>query len=189
MHIMKKYLTIIGIALFSLTVKAQTGNDSIPKELTREQKKAQKEAANLAQFKETEKLLNSQSYVLEAKFLSGRSGTRFFVPSSLNFISIDTTSIIIQIGSNTRLGYNGVGGVTITGKIHYYKVEANEKRKTFYVRMSMMGSTGSYDIFMNVNLSGSATATVTGLYPGSVIYDGDLVPLKEARIYKGRSSY
>jgi hypothetical protein len=186
---MKKIILLAFAAIISVAAIAQNSTDSVPKELTREQKKAQKEAIRLAEFKETEQLINSQKFVLEANYRSGRTGARFYVTSSLNFIKIDSTNITIQIGSNSRIGYNGVGGVTVVGKIQRYKVDTNEKRKTFFIRINMMGSTGSYDIFMNISSSGSTTATVTGLYPGGIVYDGVLVPLEKSIIYTGSPSY
>ena len=180
------FLLFIFISL-SIFSNAQSIADSVVMPLTREQKKAAKAAEQQLLFENTVALLNSKAYVLEAQFLSGRSGYRYIASSTLNFIRVDSTSIVLQIGSNNRLGYNGVGGVTVKGHITTYKLEINEKRKTFYLRLNLTCNSGAYDVFMDGNASGHTIATVTGIYPGSVTYDGQLVPLQESRVYEGQS--
>lgn len=185
---MKQIVLMFCFSCYAILGYTQT-TDSLHRELTKEEKKAQKEAARLVAFNETNTLLASKAYVLEANYLSGRNGYRFIAVPSLNFIQVDSSQITIQIGSSNRLGYNGVGGVTLIGKMTSYKCEPNEKRKTFYLKISMLCSSGSYDIFMNVGSSGDATATVTGLYPGAVIYEGNLVSRSKSRVFKGRTTY
>ena len=92
---------------------------------------------------------------------------------------------VIQTGSNTRVGYNGVGGVTAAGNIAKWKVMKDDKRKCFVISMSVSTTLGFYDIFINVSASGYASATISGLTAGKLIYQGRLFSFDEARTYQG----
>ena len=82
-----------------------------------QRKKEEKKAKIENQYKLTDSLLEGKKFVLEAHFLKYSSGDRVNVVSTLNFISFDSLSAVIQVGSMQRVGYNGVGGVTVQGRI------------------------------------------------------------------------
>lgn len=140
-------------------------------------------------YDSTLQLLADRNFVLEANFLSNLYGRRIYVNSNLNFIRVDSSYAVIQIGSNNGIGFNGVGGVTAEGNITRWKLITNEKNKTFYLSISVMTSIGIYDIDMNINADGSAVANLTGLQHGRLTYEGELVPGQESRVYKGSTTY
>ena len=169
-------ILMLGI-LFSMNLAAQkTGNP--PK--TKEQKAAEMEV----KFKGMQNLLEDQSFVLEADYL-GNGYDRHPVVSTLNFIMVDSSATIVQTGNNFGVGYNGVGGLTVEGKVSKYVIVRDKKRKSFTVTWNMSSAVGFYNISMVVSASGRATATLTGNTSGRLVYDGWLVPASESRTYQG----
>ncbi len=165
-------------------------NKKEQRNLEREHRLAEKRAEEEENRKMTKRMVHNQQFVLEADFIAGRTGSRYPVNSTLNFILLDSTDAVIQIGSNNGIGYNGVGGITIEGHVTKYElIEKQNKRGTSYsITMYVMSSLGTYDIQLWVSQSGSADAIIRGNFSGSVTYSGRLVPLEQSRIYKGMST-
>ena len=178
---MKKLVLITLLAVFSNLVFAQTNEDS--KMSKKEKRKAKAEQ----QFKETKKLLENKNFVLESDFLRGRHSVNYPVSSNLNFVKVDSSTAVIQIGSPWSYGPNGVGGVTAKGKITQWVLKENTKKNTFYLSMSVMTPIGIYDVHMSIGSSGSTLARLTGLRPGELTFDGDLVATENSGVYEGRS--
>lgn len=93
---------------------------------------------------------------------------------------------VIQTGSNFRIGYNGVGGITAEGTIGKMEIQKNQKSMSYSVKFNILTTIGAYDIFMNVNSDFQARATITGTTSGRLIYSGRLEPLYGSRVYKGQ---
>jgi hypothetical protein len=156
--------------------------------LTRKEKKRLERKAEAEQkYAKTANLIDSMKFVLEANYLDNQRGNRIIVPTALNFIKVDSSDVVLQVGRNTGMGTNGVGGATAEGTISRYKVTKNDRNKSFDIVMNVSTNIGSYDVLMNVSSDGNARATISGMYPGKLVYEGDIVSLDESRIYKGRS--
>lgn len=179
---------IIFIATFFLVgvVSLQAQDD---KQILKEKKKQERKAQEEQKYIRTGELLDSMKFVLEADYLDNQRGNRVIVPNTLNFIMVDSNNAVLQIGRNSGIGRNGVGGTTAEGIISKYEVSKNEKRKTYDVRMNVNTNIGNYDVFMMVAADGSARATLSGLYPGKLVWDGDIVSLEETITFQGRTSY
>ena len=138
----------------------------------------------------TEYMITSQKFVLEAEYLSDRSGSRVPVQSNINFIMLDSTVATVQLGSAMSAGYNGVGGTTVEGRVNNYKyTKIGKKGNSYSVSMNFMSSFGNYDIIMMVNAGGYSDATIRGNWSGALSYHGKLVPLSQSRVYKGHPTY
>jgi len=194
---MKKFLLIGILTVFSIGSFSQytSPEDQLlskkeQRRLAREHKLAEKHAEEEKNREITAYMVNDHRFILEADFISGRSGSRYPVNSTLNFILVDSTEAVIQLGSAYGIGYNGVGGITIEGSITKYElIEKQSKNAVSYsITLFVMSSLGTYDIQLWVSSSGNADATVRGNFSGSVTYSGKLVPLGQSRIYKGMSS-
>ncbi len=137
------------------------------------------------EYKATEQLIDGSVFVLSADFLSNQSGYRVISNPLLNFIKVDSSEAVIQTGRNSGLGYNGVGGLTLQGKITEWIVKKDSSHKSFMIRMSISSALGYYQVFMNVNASGKAVATLSGNYSGKLVFEGSLIPLDKARTFEG----
>jgi len=173
-------LLVTGTSAQDNAAKKETGNVNLSR---KEKRKAELEAG----YQQTKALLDTRQFVLEADWIGGRGGQRIPVTANLNFISVDSAQTVIQTSSNSRLGYNGLGGITAEGTISNWKEKANEKNKTFFISFEVMSRTGIYSISMDVSASGNATATLSGIYAGRLVYTGNLVALEDSRVFKGTS--
>ena len=179
-------IIFIGLLIIS-RIDAQEAETK--KELKKEaskKKKEEKRAEAEKQYLETGKLLNSKKFVLEAEYLRDKMGAPQKINSTLNFISVDSINAVIQVGSVQRFGANGVGGVTTHGKIANWRVDKNDKKKSYDLFMTINASRGVYDVNMTVDYSGHAEATLMTYTSAKITFDGSLVPLKETSTYRGQ---
>lgn len=183
---MKKLLALsIILAVFSAAF-AQEQDQKLTRKEKRELKKKEDEALRKTMASILVVSIDSQRWVLEANTLVNKYGNSVQVNSTLNFIAIEGDDVFIQLGSNSGLGPNGVGGISVRGKLSSYKVNHNEKKSTYYIAVQVSSALGSYDIRIDCSEDGQmATATVQGIGPRRVTYRGELVPIEKSRVYKG----
>lgn len=172
---------ILGLLAFSLSGFSQGTK------LTRQEMKEVRKAQLAENFRILDSLLNAKSFVLEADYLSNKYGDRIVVTSNLNFIKLDKETGILQTGSNTGFGYNGVGGVTAEGRLGSWKVFKDPKRMNYTVQFSLLTNIGNYDVSMLVSADAGARATITGLGPGKLTWEGHLETVGNSRVFKGRN--
>ncbi len=177
----KHLIIAVVVVLNSNGIFAQTDNNSA--NMNRKEKRSV-EREHFYQL--TKERLHNRSFVLETDFLQNRNGIRVPVNSTINFIMVDTNESIIQIGSTSGIGYNGVGGITVSGRITKWKLKENEEKKTFDLVMHTFTSVGSYDVNMSVG-PGVATARLTGLQAGNLTFNGSVVALESSVVYEGNS--
>jgi hypothetical protein len=156
--------------------------------LSRQEKKSIRQAQLARNFAILDSLLNDRNFVLEADYLQNGYGYRVQVLSSLNFISIEGSKGVLQTGSYTGRGYNGVGGVTANGNIGGWKIHKDFKKLSYSLEFSILTNIGHYDIFLTVTSDNHATATITGLGPGRLTWEGHLATKDNARIFKGQDT-
>ena len=156
--------------------------------LTRQELKEARKTELTMNFNILDSLLNAKSFVLEADYLQGRYGDRIPVMSNLNFIKVNESTGILQTGSSFSQGYNGVGGVTAEGAIDSWKVYKDAKRMNYTVHFSLITNIGHYDVLLNVSANTRASATITGLWPGRLTWDGHLVTIDNSRVFKGQNT-
>jgi hypothetical protein len=186
---MKKILSM-GLALF-IALTAYSQNEELSRkekrQLEKELKKEQqaKEAAMKAQV--VGLMVEYQRFVLEADRLRDKRGNQVNVTSNLNFIACDSLNAVIQIGQNSYVGLNGVGGITVEGPVGKYEFSFNEKNSVYNVNFNVRAATGNYDVRMTCYPDGRADATVSSNWPGKLNYAGFLVPPAQSRVFKGTS--
>jgi len=168
-----------GLFLFTFGAYGQKGK------VDRREQKAIREAQIRTNYVIIDSLLSSRSFVLEADYLSNRYGDRVIVTPNLNFIKLQDTKGVLQTGSVTGMGFNGVGGVTAAGTISKWELTRNEKNHSVRLKFSLFTNIGHYDINMVVTANLRATATISGLGPGSLTWEGHLNTLSNSRVYKG----
>jgi len=179
---MKKLVLIFVLALSTSLVFAQETNQN--SNLTRKEKR---KAELERQYQLTKDMLENKNFVLETDWLINRYGYRVPVSPNINFVKVDSSQAVIQIGSNSGIGPNGVGGVTAKGKITKWEVKQNKKNKTYNVRMFVMTPIGMYDLNFSVRPDGQATARLTSNRGGQLTFDGDMVPTDNSITYEGWS--
>jgi len=158
--------------------------------ISRQEQKEAKKAARYANFQILDTLLARKNFVLEAEYLENQYGHRVNATPILNFIRVDSTSVVLQTGENSSsMGLNGVGGVTAEGKVHNWRINKNYKNLSFFLRFGVITDIGVFDVSMSVNADNNVQATISGLTPGKLIYIGHLVSLNNSAVYKGHNIY
>lgn len=179
-------LLVLSTTAFSQEITTQKAEGKI----TKAQKKHDQEAKDAQQFDQKTALFNSKRFVLEVDYIINRSGDKFSVSSPINFILVDSIQAVVQTGQNSGVGANGVGGLTALGKITYWKMERNQKKRSINLQFNTLTDNGFLTVFINTGRSGRTTATVSGNYSfDNLTFDGKLVPIDESVVYKGRSLF
>ena len=178
---MKRLVVFLSLIISASILFAQ-GNDENAVLTKKEKRNAELEK----EFQFTKSMLENKDFVLETDYLQDRYGNRILVNSTINFVSVDSTEAIIQIGSNFRLGPNGVGGVTAKGRINKWELTEDQKHKAFTLSLNVMTTIGIYDLFINISASGRGSATLTGMTSGRLTFDGDLVPWEKSSVFVGQ---
>jgi hypothetical protein len=159
------------------------------KKMSHQEKKDAEKARREANYMILDSLLNSRQFVLEADYLQNFRGERISVVSNLNFIKLTGTRGILQTGSNSGMGSNGVGGVTAEGDIGYWKLTKNPKNHSYYVHFNLMTSLGPFDVSLSVNADNNANATISGITAGNLTWSGHLNTLNNSSVFKGTNAF
>lgn len=186
-------IIILGllIACQGLAQSDQPSGQEPQKNSSKEAKKEEKRKKEEWMKQVTQSMVNNRRFVLEADYISGKSGTLIPVNPSINFIIIDSASATMQLGSATGVGWNGLGGVTVSGNVSRYETTRVEKKKyiAYNVLVIVFTNLGTYDIHLTVTDNGKADATIRGTTSGQVHYTGTLYPPEVSRVYKGYERY
>jgi len=184
---MKKLFLLLFIFSFTLSFVSYGQEDG--KELSRKEKRAlekQKRAQLDSIYAiEIKKALDDRQWVLEADRLSNKMGQTVNVNSNLNFVAIHGKQVYVQLGRNSGMGPNGVGGVTVDADITKYEVKPG-KKGTYFIHVFASSPIGSFDIRIDMNSTGQmASATIQGNSSRRVTYSGQVVPASKSTVYKG----
>ena len=178
---MKKIIFILFMAITTTGLVAQEVHS------TSMTKKEKRQAEQEQQYQLNRQMLENRNFVLEADYLENKYGHRFLVNSTINFVAVDSATAVIQVGSDYRPGKNGVGGVTAKGSITHWALKEDTKHKTFYLTVNVMSSIGIFDVRFTIDSNGHTTALLTGMGPGRLTFDGNLVPHSQSSTYEGQS--
>jgi len=188
---MKRGIIFLLAFIFTLSAYAQEENamdNRSSRRIQREQRRMQEQLERDQKSRQVESLIKSRRFILQANYLSGRTGSRVVVDEKINYIIVDSSDIVLQYGEFAAYGgYNGLGGVTTEGRISNYELLTTGRDNNSYtVKLYVSTTLGMYDIYINVSSSGSATATINGLAGGRLTYQGSIKPVEGARIFKGQ---
>ena len=185
-----KTLKFKSVSLFWITglLCISLNSNSQENKLNRKELKEVRKTQLAANFYILDSLLNKKTFVLVADYLQNKYGDRIIVTPMLNFIKLNESTGILQTGSNSGLGYNGVGGVTAEGRIGRWKIYKDVKNLNFRLQFSLYTNIGIYDVSMSVGSDARASATITGLTPGRLTWDGHLETVENARVFKGHNT-
>ena len=185
--IMKRFLYLMVMALVIMTGHAQAQEGE--KELTREQKKALQEQLDSLLFCEAEQAINDKMFTLEADRVVFKYGQTAYVSSNTNFVSVNGEEAVVQVAFNIPVsGPNGIGGVTVEGRVTDYKVN-KDKKNNIRVSMNVMGTGISARVDISLPNGGNkASVDITPNFNSNRLsLSGTLLPIGRSNVYKGRS--
>jgi hypothetical protein len=179
---LEKWFLAIGLLLISVY-----GNSQEVK-LSKEEKKEAKRDKEYYNFQVIDSMLKNRNFVLEADYLENQYGNRIPVLSAVNFIMVDSLRAVLQTGSNSLYGSNGVGGTTAEGSLSSLRITKDLKNLSFFLRFTVTSEIGVYDVFMTIDKNKQARATISGLTRGKLVYVGRIQTIYNSGVYKGRNS-
>jgi hypothetical protein len=187
---MKKFIIPLLMTMVVLGIYAQEESPvdaKTTKKLTKQQKQELRRIEEAESAKLVNMMVETQRFVLEADYLSDRTGQRVFVSNTINFIAVDSNKITIQLATVSGVGgVNGMGGITADGNITSFEVDKSGKNQDAYsIHIIAMTRIGTFDVFIDVLPSANADASVRGNTGGKLNYHGRLVPLNTSKVFKG----
>ncbi|WPP52764.1 DUF4251 domain-containing protein [Catalinimonas niigatensis] len=183
-------ITTVLLFFFVGTVSAQTREDrrEARKQERLEKKRLQAEAIEQGKTMALN-LAQNRTLVLEADALYDRYMNRYNMVSN-SFIMFDGDRVVIQTAAPGYIGYNGLGGITLNGRLTDYEVSEGKEDKP--VRISAQVSTtalGHGTLNMTISGDGSARATFRDNWGNRVTFSGQVNSLDDSVIYEGMSIF
>ena len=140
-------------------------------------------------FLMAEKAVIDKGFTLEADKVEFKYGQTAFVNSNTNFVSVNGDNSVVQLAFNIPLsGPNGLGGITLDGKVSNYEVN-KDKKGNVDISMNVMGTGISARVTISL-FAGSNRASVTILpnfNSNRITLVGVIVPSQLSRVFKGSS--
>lgn len=195
---MKKFIALLGLILLSAnTILFAQESNVTPRDADRKAEKkaeksklrAEKEAEERATYELALQALNNKRFVLEADQVIFKRGQTAFVSSNTNFVMLNGQRATVQVAFNTPYpGPNGIGGVTVDGTTSDVKV-TTDKRGNVNCNFSVQGIGISAQVFITLTNGGNnATVTINPNFNSNTLtLSGNLVPLNQSDVFKGRS--
>lgn len=183
--IMKKLLQIITTAfvlIFCVTGVAQASNDQIEQEqIEKEAKKAAEEKRDSLTFLLVQRAVESRQFAILADRVRDQYGRTVNVNSSTNFVLLQGDDATIQLAfENGRLGFNGLGGITLEGKASNVKVDYDKKGNLRFSMMVMGAAISANVTFSIPKGSNNCDATVSAnMNSTRITFSGKLSPYKK----------
>lgn len=157
--------------------------------LTKKQRKQLKAMMDSINFARAAAAMDNMDFVLRADRLVFKYGHTAYVNSVTNFISVSGDYATVQVAPfYGGGGPNGVGGITLDGRVSNVKYETR-KNGSRSLSMSVMGSIISATLNIELYTGGNnAEVTITSNFRSSKItLIGTLTPPDDTYIYKGTS--
>jgi hypothetical protein len=177
------FMALVACVTFS---QAQTKEE---KARTRAERKLEQERIDALLFEEARQSIENRNFILEADRVIFKRGRSAFVMSNTNFVSVNGEHATVQVAFNVPGGgLNGLGGVTVDGRISGYKVTYG-KKGNLEVSMNVLGVGISAQV--NIFLPKGTNEASVDIYPNfnsnRLTLEGNIVPLEQSRVFKGTS--
>lgn len=154
----------------------------------REEQRRANEIQDSLKYVDALHAIEAREFVFEANMLVFKRGGTARVFSNLNFVSLRGEQATIQVAPYDAGGPNGVGGVTVEGRVTNMEVKTDRKGNT-HVTMNVMGRAVFATVDM-VLIKGGNNASVTvmpNLSSNRLTLYGELIPAEKSRVFKGMS--
>jgi hypothetical protein len=152
----------------------------------RKERKAEQQRIALENSEQLKEIVTTKMFVLEAHTLFDRSGRSYNLSPTINFVGFDGKNSTIQLAFNQLIGWNGIGGVTIDGKITKMEIKGKDKDPGFTINSSVLNKGGGLvTMFFRVGSDGNARVDMSGTFGEKISFQGRIVALSQTTVYKG----
>ncbi|GAB6123915.1 DUF4251 domain-containing protein [Dysgonomonas termitidis] len=152
-------------------------------------KAAAEEAEQRMWFEKAVQALNDREFVLEADRIDFKYGRFVYVSANTNFISMHQDKATIQMAFNSPYaGPNGIGGITVDGKVSNVKMQSDKKGNITF-SMTVQGTAVSANVTLRLtNGSNQCNATINPNFNSNRIeFSGNLYQEADSNVYKAMS--
>lgn len=158
--------------------------------LSKQELKALQESIDSMQWAEAVAAVRDTAFTLEADEVIFKYGQRAYVSSTTNFVAVDKNNATVQVAFNVPMaGPNGMGGVTLDGRVSNYKMSFDKKGTTMTLTMNVTGIGISSRLTISL-YKGSNRAQVDvqpNFNSHRISLSGRLLPKSQSFTVKGRS--
>lgn len=168
--------------------KAEKEAEKARKKAEKEREKAEKARQDSIAFEMAKAAVEDSHFVIVADRIRGKHGYSANVNESTNFVLVQGETAIIQFALERGFGGpNGLGGITVEGRISNKSV-TYDKRGNLIYSMYVTGTAVSADVRFTLPKGGiSCDVTVSANYSnGRITFSGDLKPY-DADLFQGRT--
>lgn len=133
--------------------------------------------------------VGKKAFVIEADAITFKYGDRVYVNSTTNFISVNGDRGVVQISPSSFVsGPNGVGGITVDGRISNMDLKVDKKGNTrISMNISGKGINAQLDITLYAGSDNAYVIVSPNFNSQTVRLEGKLVPYGQSRTYEGMS--
>lgn len=174
------------IALMLALTAGVSASGAVPQD--RQTRRAMQAYEDSVRFAATVETMKNMDFVLEADRLVLKRGENVLVTSMTNFVSVKDDRAVIQVAPFSGPGVNGVGGVTVDGRIS--EVDFRVSRKgAVSLSMYVSGAVVSCKVTFTLPKNGTtATVRIDPNYSSNDIsLVGRIVPTELSTVYEGLS--
>jgi hypothetical protein len=133
--------------------------------------------------------VKNQDFVLEAQTVQFRNGATVFVNDMTNFISVKGNRAVVQISpSDFAAGPNGVGGVTVDGRISGQEYRVGKKGfATYSFNVMGIGINAQVEIYLTPGTNQASATIYPNFNANTVLIQGNIVPYENSNVIEGSS--
>lgn len=191
---MKKILLLVLVAFFALEVNTVVAQDKLTKKEQRkldrkERKEEEKEL--LKEYKEAYyKIVEDFSFLIEANTVNIDNRRTYNVNNDLTFFKIEGDKFLLQTSDLRKMGYNGLGGITIEGRILDYQVKKGEEGKPITVNAKVMSAVLGHSI-VNITIlsNGQGMARIQDSRGNDITFRGPTYSLEGMTAFEGQTIF
>ena len=127
-----------------------------------------------------------KTWVIETHTIYDREGMSYPVNPSINFVGVVEEMMVVQLSFLDIPGWNGVGGITMEGKVSDYAVKGKEGKPITINARGAGAVLGTVDLQISINSSGQASCTIRTATDGTrITFAGQYVNAAESTVYQG----
>ncbi len=170
-------------------VSAQTDSVQLKKE-KRLEKRAVNDENRKKSLAASLKMVSSREFVITVNRMYDRHNNFFLLDPVVNFLRVDKEEATIQLSLIGLAGWNGVGGITLKGKLDNYKVFEPTERGVINVNMQIRtASAGFPAAYISIYSDGMARMELTNNSGDSFYVLGRIFDPNEIFTIQGSPSY
>jgi hypothetical protein len=153
--------------------------------LNRQEKREKRVKEQLKQKQATLDIIKSGQFVIQAREARNYWGERILLNRATNFVEINGPEAMVQLTYFYPFGWNGLGGITLTGEVKGFKIREGKSTKPIQVELRIAGLGIDSHQFISVTPDGQATIEIVGDWGGQITFVGEIIPIQEAEIIRG----